>query len=173
MASHFRFEVDTCLLNYRINQEIASEWKWLLIVIKKAAEVVLKRNHHLDRWIPFDDFPCDNIVLIYVIWCFFMVKHVTVVISSPWSCFHVLIIHLGVRILVTEMVLRLHYLYIENCYTGEMAFNSLWPSDAIWRHRCWSTLPQEIAPSHYLNQCEGNFTRDAPAINHENQFQFA
>ena len=36
--------------------------------------------------------------------------------------------------------------------------NSLWPSDAMWRYRCGSTLAQVIAccltaPSHYLNQC--------------------
>ena len=35
--------------------------------------------------------------------------------------------------------------------------NSLWPSDAIWRWRSWSTLVQVMvcclmAPSHYLNQ---------------------
>ena len=67
--------------------------------------------------------------------------------------------------------------------------NSLWPSDAIWQHRSWSTLAQVMAcclaaPSHYLNQCwfivsadqwplsKGNFTRDTPAIFHENQPQF-
>ena len=37
-------------------------------------------------------------------------------------------------------------------------FNSLRPSDAIWRHRSWSTLAQVMAccltaPSHHLNQC--------------------
>ena len=37
-------------------------------------------------------------------------------------------------------------------------FNLLWPSDAIWWHRSWSTLSQVMAccltaPSHYLNQC--------------------
>ena len=37
-------------------------------------------------------------------------------------------------------------------------FNSLWASDAIWRHRSESTLAQVMAccltaPSHYLNQC--------------------
>ena len=37
-------------------------------------------------------------------------------------------------------------------------FNSLGPSDAIWRWRSWSTLVQVMAccltaPSHYLNQC--------------------
>ena len=37
-------------------------------------------------------------------------------------------------------------------------FNSLGPSDAIWRWRSWSTLVQEMvccltAPSDYLNQC--------------------
>ena len=36
--------------------------------------------------------------------------------------------------------------------------NSMWPGDAIWRHRTWFTLSQVMAwclmaPSHYLNQC--------------------
>ena len=61
--------------------------------------------------------------------------------------------------------------------------NSLWPSDAIWRHRSGSTLALVMAcclkaPSHYLNQCwlivskvqwhssEGNFTKDTSATNH-------
>ena len=40
----------------------------------------------------------------------------------------------------------------------EIIFNSLWPGDAIWRHRSGSTLSQVMAccltaPSHYLNQC--------------------
>ena len=59
--------------------------------------------------------------------------------------------------------------------------NSLWPSDAIWRQGCGSTLAQVMAccltaPSHYLNQCwliicevlwqlsEGNFTGNAQDI---------
>ena len=46
--------------------------------------------------------------------------------------------------------------------TGEMGrlkwLNSLWPSDAIWRHGSGSTLAQVMAccltaPSHYLNHC--------------------
>ena len=62
-------------------------------------------------------------------------------------------------------------------------FNSLRPSDAIWRQRSGWTLAQVracclTAPSHYLNQywliiCEvqwnsykGNFIRDASLINH-------
>ena len=40
----------------------------------------------------------------------------------------------------------------------EKMFNSLWPSDAIWRQRSGSILAQVMAccltaPSHYLNQC--------------------
>ena len=36
--------------------------------------------------------------------------------------------------------------------------SSLWPGDAVWRHRSGSTLAQVMAwclmaPSHYLNQC--------------------
>ena len=60
--------------------------------------------------------------------------------------------------------------------------NSLWPSDAIWRHGSGSILAQVMAccltaPSQYLNQCwliiskiqlhssGGNFTRDISVIN--------
>ena len=63
--------------------------------------------------------------------------------------------------------------------------NSLWPSDAIWRHRSGSTLAQVMAcclmaPSHHLNQfwliiskvewhsSKGNFTGDTSAISHWN-----
>ena len=66
--------------------------------------------------------------------------------------------------------------------------NSLWPRDAIWRQRSGSTLAQLMAcclmaPSHYLNQCwliihegqwhsyQGNFTRDASTIIHQNLFE--
>ena len=62
------------------------------------------------------------------------------------------------------------------------SFNSLWPNDAIWRHRSGSTLAQVMAccltaPSHYLNQCwlitskiqlhssDGNFTRNTSVVN--------
>ena len=43
-------------------------------------------------------------------------------------------------------------------YAHDSRLNSLWPSDAIWRWRSWSTLIQVMAccltaPSHYLNQC--------------------
>ena len=67
----------------------------------------------------------------------------------------------------------------------DIYFNSLWPSDAIWRQRSGSTLAQVMAccltePSHYLNQCwliiskvywhssEGNLTAGISAINHCN-----
>ena len=60
---------------------------------------------------------------------------------------------------------------------------SLWPSDAIWRHRSGSTLTQVMAccltaPSHYLNQrwliiskvhwhsSVGNFAKEISATNH-------
>ena len=66
--------------------------------------------------------------------------------------------------------------------------NSLWPNDAIRRHRSGSTLAQAMAcrlmaPSHYLNQCwliiskvhwhssEGNFAKDTSATNHKNQLE--
>ena len=50
---------------------------------------------------------------------------------------------------------NLHHLY-KSCIL--IKINSLCPSDAIWRPRCWSTLAQVIAccltaPSHYLRQC--------------------
>ena len=62
------------------------------------------------------------------------------------------------------------------------SFNSLGPSDTIWRHRSEWTLAQVMtcltAPSHYLTQCwlitsealwlpsQSNFTKDIPATNH-------
>ena len=58
-----------------------------------------------------------------------------------------------------------HYMYIK-FYPSQvpvtdwngLKFNSLWTSDAIWRHRSGSTLAQVMAccltaPSHYLHQC--------------------
>ena len=76
-----------------------------------------------------------------------------------------------------------HFASTSICY-------SLWPSDAIWRHRSWSTLAQVMAScltasSHYLNQgwlivstdqwrfSKGNLTRDTTVIIHVNQLQFA
>ena len=73
--------------------------------------------------------------------------------------------------------------YIPSFLLKLRSFNSLRPSDAIWRQRTGSTLAQVMAccltaPSHYLSQCwlitskvpwlswEGNFTRDASTINH-------
>ena len=52
--------------------------------------------------------------------------------------------------------------YHFHCWNTEdttvLHFNSLMPSEAIWRHRSGSTLAQVMAccltaPSHYLNQC--------------------
>ena len=42
--------------------------------------------------------------------------------------------------------------------SGLNSVSSLWPSDAIWQQRCWSTVIQAMAwcpraPSHYLNKC--------------------
>ena len=44
------------------------------------------------------------------------------------------------------------------CFNGFLLPNPLWPSDAIWWHRSWSTLAQVMAwcltaPNHYLNWC--------------------
>ena len=66
--------------------------------------------------------------------------------------------------------------------------NSLWPSDAIWRQRSWSSLVQVMtccltAPSHYLNQywryitetlwqsSESNFTASTQAAILRNEFE--
>ena len=66
--------------------------------------------------------------------------------------------------------------------------NSLWPSDAIWRHRSGLTLVQVMAccltaPSHYLNQCwlfiseipwyspGSNFTVSGPATILSDEFE--
>ena len=43
-------------------------------------------------------------------------------------------------------------------FNQALCVNSLWPSDAIWHHRTWSTLVEATAcyltvPSRYLNQC--------------------
>ena len=67
-------------------------------------------------------------------------------------------------------------------------FNSLWPSDAIWRQKTGSTLARVMVcclaePSHYLNQCwlitskvqwhscEGNVARDTSTSNYLNQVE--
>ena len=80
------------------------------------------------------------------------------------------------------LVSRTSYSY--NASVTEILFNSLWPSDTIWRCRSRSTLAQEMsccltATSHYLNQCcliisvvlcqsfEANFTRDTWATNYQ------
>ena len=49
-------------------------------------------------------------------------------------------------------------IYNYTCLVLYWVINSLWPSDAIWRQKSWSTLAQVMAcclmaPSHYLNQC--------------------
>ena len=66
--------------------------------------------------------------------------------------------------------------------------NALWPSDAIWQHRSWSTLAQIVAwcltaPSQYLNKCwllinevlghspESSFAVSAEATIHYNEFE--
>ena len=42
--------------------------------------------------------------------------------------------------------------------TYRSRFNSVWPCDAIWRHRTWSPLAEvtdysRMAPRHYYSQC--------------------
>ena len=69
------------------------------------------------------------------------------------------------------------------------SFNSLWPSDTIWRQGSRSTLAQVMAcclmaSSHYLNQCsisevhlvqwhsyQGDFTSNASTMSHWNPFE--
>ena len=42
---------------------------------------------------------------------------------------------------------------IITCGLWRVVFNTLWPNDAIWRHRTWSTSAQVMAPIQYLNRC--------------------
>ena len=85
--------------------------------------------------------------------------------------------------LILSIWLRFMLSYQYGCgYLKEPWCMSLWPSDAIWWHRSWSTLARVMAcclmaPSHYLSQCwfiikcvlwhspESNFTKSAHEIN--------
>ena len=75
------------------------------------------------------------------------------------------------------------YIVIVKAFCGIYCIYSLWPNDAIWRHKSRSTLAQVkacclTAPSHYLNQCwlifsevqwhsvEGSLRRDSSPFNH-------
>ena len=55
--------------------------------------------------------------------------------------------------------MQLHFIFPRYKFiTTRVNTNTLWPSDAIWRHRFGSALAQEMAcchqaTSHYLNQC--------------------
>ena len=81
---------------------------------------------------------------------------------------------------------RQHNLALSHCY--DLYLNSLWPSDAIWCQRSWSTLVQVMAccltaPSHYLYQCwlditevlwqssDNNFTASTQATILRNEFE--
>ena len=77
-----------------------------------------------------------------------------------------------------------HAIYLpSNHIVSWIIINSLWPSNAIWRHRFGSILAQImacclVAPSHCVNQSwlvinlvwwhqsQGNFMRDIAASNH-------
>ena len=80
---------------------------------------------------------------------------------------------------------KMHSWILGETCVRRYTFNSLWPSDTIWRHKSGSSLAQVMtscltAPSHYLNQCwlliskvqwhssQYNFTRDNSAISHWN-----
>ena len=75
-----------------------------------------------------------------------------------------------------------HQRVVFSCKSCLVVYNSLKPSDKIWRHRCGSTLAPVMAccltaPSHYLSQCwliiskvhchssEGNLAKDTSATN--------
>ena len=93
------------------------------------------------------------------------------------------VLHLFLRMVIYLVTVRIYdanRLYancIRQWFHGkgdDLAFNSLWPSDAIWRHRSWSTLAQIMAcslmaPSHYLNQC-WLFISGVPRHSYENNF---
>ena len=70
------------------------------------------------------------------------------------------VFHLAIFFRVVSVILRQSY----DCpgtievTVKNMGFNSLWPSDVIWRHRSGSTLVQTMAcclkaPSHCRNKC--------------------
>ena len=103
-----------------------------------------------------------------------------------WDClpFHYILSYILSSLLTCWMFCLILSFHIDTA----QGINSLWTSDAIWRHRSGSTLAQVMgccltAPSHYLNHCwltiskvqwhssEGNFSRDISAINHWNQLE--
>ena len=85
---------------------------------------------------------------------FFYLQHEVINSSGKWPllhCFHLL-----------SVVLLYHILP----YKLNNSVNSLWPNDAIWRHRSGSTLTQVMAcclttPNHHLNQCWRIISKDS------------
>ena len=64
--------------------------------------------------------------------------------------------HRGKRKIVPVPLKQRRGIWVNGYHINHL--NSLWPTDAIWRHRSGSTLAQVMAccltaPSHYLNQC--------------------
>ena len=57
-----------------------------------------------------------------------------------------------IKLIVTHVTVTLFMQSVHilsHTYSMLHGINLLWPSDARWRHRSWSTLAQ----AHYLNQC--------------------
>ena len=96
---------------------------------------------------------------------------------------------------ITALLIIQHWFfaikYVLSLITNNITygFNSLWPSEAIWHWRSWSTLLQVMAccltaPSHYMKQrwiiiskvqrhsSEGNFTINTSAVNHWNDLEY-
>ena len=85
------------------------------------------------------------------------------ILVEAWWHIHALVnwVVLGTKPLFEPMLTYVdcsqRYIFQSN-FILKFKFNSLGPSDAIWRWRSWSTLVQVMAccltaPSHYLNQC--------------------
>ena len=98
-------------------------------------------------------------------------------LNQCWLIIRCALWHLSESKFISPQKLNLWHVF------GDYVFNSLWPSDAIWRQGSKSALVQVMAccltaPSHYLNQCwliitkvqwcssEGNFAWDITAISH-------
>ena len=100
-----------------------------------------------------------------------------------WTLYHGISWNLGWQIFSLSAE-HAQQIALFKCLIGwhqSCAYNSLRPSDAIWRQMSWTTLAWVMAcclmaPIHYLNQCwlinkvlwqshEGYFRGDTPSIN--------
>ena len=117
----------------------------------------------------------------------FTISFSIVPLSSWWHVYLIMYLSFSLSSSLSLFPLLLHWslLFCVYCILAPAdfhhIFNSLRPSDAIWRQRTESTLANVMAcclmaPSHYLNQCwliisevlwyspEGNFTWNAQDI---------